>query len=1446
MIMATLERPGVNIKQVITPASPTVLTPTLVPCVVGPCYQIVEPLAGGALNPNALITTAAVLEADAAHVAPATLSGTTFKVTVNGTLETVVFPVIGGAGGFSQALIVNTLNAGLSLAYAEYGTVDNILRISTLAKGAAATIVVQNIGTDAGNTAAPALLFTTNQSVSGKAQYQNLTYEVPYSSLPSPLADVDDVVFDEDELSLYKYFGNVLVNLSEDSAIDWTSYIPKEATAAADMHNATSNWRPVALHALQTSSNKTNKIQNWGTEASVIFPLDQDSTVGGSVAVANSWPDASGGNYLRVTAKRLNATTGVKGALAGAAGNTIRVVRAANGGAGPAASVTVVWASPTLTITPKDNNVTFDTLQAAVDAAMLTAAVTDEIEIDLNFNTGSGALVCLAGVTAAASYAAHGGSDPDDFGIDAAALSQYASVTGAVDVGGAAPTATSLGIGGMTLSLSFDGGEWIDCLLVGGTSILTSINNAVKAALSVVVDVATIRTVDLPEVLPAQITGRLLQIHSELLLGYQGADSTIEMKASDPLVLEQLFGGYQTRTDTIAAADSPNGLITTNAWGGGVGVDGRRPIILGGTHYNTLSLEGFDRSVVPGSLTIKMTNLTVNGFIACTVAGGVADFAHKLDITHSGIGAATTISPAVAGLTTPALIVADLAAKLAASPLATKVQVNLLNGQIIFSEMTGVAGANFTLDSGGATTGLYLAYLRGVVSVDPFDTTVTTIVTGEATLSDTSTGAWQVTGVSAATLASSISNPAFTETAAELTALMLDTSCSFNYPLGASQLGATEVGSILFSSQLDLAIAAPDRTALILSVTKSTSAEITYERTRPNLLGAFAPSGQTSPILYGGRIFQGRSNAIEVGDTLYEAGTVKGKVMAIESANAWTNNILVLSDFTVDNGSSLTQWYVRAENLTSTSSRVLPEVVVDTVGETVTAKHALNRNINGIPTPSRSLAPMYVGYKALRTDVSAAATNPALLAFASLDEVETIIGPITPQNPLAFALRTAFLHTTDIVVAALGIGETTADAPNGTVDSYIEALDFLELKEVYGLAPLSQDKSVHDIFSTHVTAMSAETGRKERVAFVNLALPTEEAPASCVTGLMKIGAAWGPNSTKYTLTFQGANPADAKSAIGANDDAAGTSLLGLETFSATNGVYLEREGDAYKYLVVGVSSDGTEVTIDVDDVYGPGGGPATGGNSDAYFRTTAPASFEADGEQCGIWVRQAAIDSTTTAGRLKICETLADLTGSESGYQNRRLFFSQPEQLGIDYNGSETLVPGYHACVADVARAGQLSPSQPFTNLPYSGFTRVVGSSDKFSENQMATAAAGGVWWVIQDVPGGSLTCRHQLSTDVSTLKLREFSITRSVDYVAKVIRAQTRRFIGRNNITKALLDMLGLSLQAALSSVIGPVVQGASIDSIAQNASNPDQVDVTVSVTVYYPCNKITITIVA
>ena len=482
-------------------------------------------------------------------------------------------------------------------------------------------------------------------------------------------------------------------------------------------------------------------------------------------------------------------------------------------------------------------------------------------------------------------------------------------------------------------------------------------------------------------------------------------------------------------------------------------------------------------------------------------------------------------------------------------------------------------------------------------------------------------------------------------------------------------------------------------------------------------------------------------------------------------------------------------------------------------------------------------------YKALRKDVTSSATSPGLLVFNSVAEVESLIGPVTQDNPLAFGLSLAFLNAPTISLSALGVDETSADAPDGTLDGYQRALDYLELKEVYAIAPLTQDREVHKLLSLHVTELSKPESKKERMGIVSMAIPTEKEPTLVISGTATIGP---EINGKYVLTFTD-DTLNIPVALNGKTDANNTTIVGGvgQDYTTQNGIYLDREGDAFKYWVSKVVGT-NQVQIEINDAFLPGSGPGTGGNDDGFYKTdnAALANFPANGELVTILIRQAAIDTSTTAGKLAACEALAEIAGGASGYQNRRLVALQPEQVGTTLDGTELLVPGHYVGAAIAAMVGQQNPSQPFTNLPMVGFTRPVGSNDKFSETQMATAAAGGIYWVIQDTPGGPLASRHQLTTDVTSLKTRELSILKSIDFLAKLIRNQVKRFIGRNNITKQLLETVALGINGALSNASGSVVASASLDRIAQDKSNLDTITVDITVVPFYPANYIKITI--
>jgi len=628
---------------------------------------------------------------------------------------------------------------------------------------------------------------------------------------------------------------------------------------------------------------------------------------------------------------------------------------------------------------------------------------------------------------------------------------------------------------------------------------------------------------------------------------------------------------------------------------------------------------------------------------------------------------------------------------------------------------------------------------------------------------------------------------------------------------------------------------------MCLSTTTGVS-DVTLTYTRVNACG----TGPGTP-LYTTRVFHGESDKTLLGDLLYNDGSVLGRVVAIENlvvgTSTFTNAQLVISEFAVDNRGLVNDWYITAEGLIDGDGRVEAEATYNDLEAVINLKHALIRDGAGIANAGSS-APVYVQYTALRKDVTSSAADPGLLVFNSATEVESLIGPISQDNPLAFGLSLAFLNAPTISLAAIGVDETSADAPDGTVDAYARALDFLELKEVYAIAPLTQDREVHKLLNLHVTALSEPEAKKERMGIISLALPTEKESTLIASGTATIGP---EINGKFIITFDDENM-NIPVALNGKLDANGNPVPGSvgQVYDTVPGVYLDRAGDAFKYWISATPAPPNSVQIEINNAFLPGGGPGTGGNDDGYYKTdgAALADFAVAGETVSILIRQAAINTTTTAGKLVACETLAEIAGGATGYQNRRLVLLQPESVGTTFDGTEILVEGHYLGAAVAAMIGQQNPSQPFTNLPMVGFTRPVGSNDKFSENQMATAASGGVYWIIQDVAGGSLASRHQLTTDVTSLKTRELSILKAVDYLAKLIRGQVKRFIGRNNITKQLLETVAIGLSGALASATGSIVASATLDKIVQDSAKLDTIQVEISVTPFYPANTIKITI--
>jgi hypothetical protein len=409
-------------------------------------------------------------------------------------------------------------------------------------------------------------------------------------------------------------------------------------------------------------------------------------------------------------------------------------------------------------------------------------------------------------------------------------------------------------------------------------------------------------------------------------------------------------------------------------------------------------------------------------------------------------------------------------------------------------------------------------------------------------------------------------------------------------------------------------------------------------------------------------------------------------------------------------------------------------------------------------------------------------------------------------------------------VAAIGVPEISADAPDGTPLGYAKCAEFLESEEVYSIALGTQLDVVHQAFQTHVAFMSQPEQKGERILFECPKQPVRRVPtlvssSSDANSTPTPGKITTDVNVGAALISMGLNPAEVNPVTGA----------------ITHEVYLDLSGDDKIYLVQKVLN-GTDVYLRTTFVTGDG-------NEDSFYATTDPSGVISQAWTVAVRGTKLLQPGSTKPDKDGIAETVQ---AQGLAIKNRRVYRVVPDQCGINVTGLEQIVPGYYATAAIVGMVGNLPPQQGFTNYPIAGLTRVVGSNDKFSNKQLSVMAAGGNYILIQDVQGAPVVCRHQLSTDLTSIETRELSITKVVDFTAKFIRVGLRNFIGRSNITQAFLDQLSTVIHGMLSFLTeAGVLIGADLNNLIQSADAPDTVLVDITLDVPFPCNFIRVTLV-
>jgi len=518
--------------------------------------------------------------------------------------------------------------------------------------------------------------------------------------------------------------------------------------------------------------------------------------------------------------------------------------------------------------------------------------------------------------------------------------------------------------------------------------------------------------------------------------------------------------------------------------------------------------------------------------------------------------------------------------------------------------------------------------------------------------------------------------------------------------------------------------------------------------------------------------------------------------------------------------------FVTTNDTDQGSGRPLPDFYLDDAGDATLGGQILRAPLTGEPYAIASaLADVYLQYEALRLDVTASAATPGLLVLSSTTTIEAAIGPISADNPLALGAFLAKSAAPTYDVSAIGIDEVNAAAVDGTIDGWARALEFLESKEIYALAALQGDPTINGLIKAHVEAFSEPEERGERTALLWQPI-SSRAPATTLVS----GSDGETNGSDDSITLD-TNPGPALIAAGVDIST---------TIPVSDEVYWEAlvtEAGSTRLVRYSISAvSGSVLTFRTTF--------ATGENDDSFYSTaTLDGSSGLDNLQWTVYERGAPL--VITGSTLTDFNALAQ-AGADEGkaYNSRRVVLTYCASVDVPVNGITQNVDGFYANCSLAGLTAEQLPQIPKTRVALPGIAAVYGTDDTLSEKQLDTVADGGRNILVN--LGGAVASRHCRTTAISSIEVREYSITSQIDWAAKGYREVNTVYIGGRVITPGLLDEVAAANEGFTELIQSRgVMRSASLESILQDEDDPDTILVTVDVTPSYPSNKIRVTVV-
>lgn len=479
-----------------------------------------------------------------------------------------------------------------------------------------------------------------------------------------------------------------------------------------------------------------------------------------------------------------------------------------------------------------------------------------------------------------------------------------------------------------------------------------------------------------------------------------------------------------------------------------------------------------------------------------------------------------------------------------------------------------------------------------------------------------------------------------------------------------------------------------------------------------------------------------------------------------------------------------------------------------------------------------------------------------LLAFDSVEGVEEQLGPIVPENPLAYALSLMLANTANQVFGVM-VGEDS-------VVEHQKALDFLEGEDVYLLVPLTFNSAIQTIYQAHADQLSEPLSAKERrVIFTHFSTERTVFQQLSTTGQIS------KNSQSFTdpnALFLGngvavgsvvrlQTPASLQIDNVDRDEVIITGVTSNTQLTLigqlTQGTLISGEsvgiGDALETVFQLANTSNvipSEVTIFFDGVAQPDTS-FTATAAGAVTFTVAPGSgvvITADYELDII----TGINYTVETQLLTNAEIARIAADSGRTFSDRRVTLTFGNQAEAD---DGTLIDGFFINAIFAGLVSGVEANRPLANTPLGGIRRVVHLRD-FSDNDFGVMAAGGVMPYIQDRPTSPVVSRNSITTDLTNVNTREMSIVHAVDFYAKSLRNNVGPLAGRFNITDEFIDNMlvpainGNNRDLINAQLIGPGTVIVSVEKGQDVGGAKDQLFVIIDAEFFAPANRITITV--